>query len=296
LAEGFFTDGPSFATFEASERFVKNFLPKDDSSLVWPMLGPHAEYSVDLETLKESAELSRELGIRIHMHFAEELDKKRETEKKLGQPLLELVDKNGFLDDRLTLVHCVHLTTDEINLLGNRKVNIVHCPTSNVKLGISPSQGVAQVSRMASAGCPVGLGTDGAPVNNDLSILGEMQMAGLLHKGSSGDPTAMQSKFLLKMATTEGARTMGMESLIGSLEVGKRADIAVFDLFSSRMTPPHDPAAMLCYSASVADVKATICNGRIVFENGIIRTVNEESILQEARAAAARLREDIILE
>jgi 5-methylthioadenosine/S-adenosylhomocysteine deaminase len=183
------------------------------------------------------------------------------------------------------------VTPDEIQLLARRKVGISHNPESNMKL----ASGAAPVLSMRKAGLHVGLGTDGAASNNDLDMFEAMRQAAFLHKLTSEDPRAISASVAIEMATIEGARALGLEQEIGSLEPGKRADLLVVSMASARQTPMYDPLSHLVYVTRGDDVRTTIVNGRVVMRNREVLTLNRGEVLAEARAFAARVAEAVKL-
>jgi 5-methylthioadenosine/S-adenosylhomocysteine deaminase len=174
----------------------------------------------------------------------------------------------------------------DITILAKRGVGVSHNPESNMKL----ASGTAPVPAMRAAGIPVGVGTDGAASNNDLDMFEAMRQAALLHKLQTGDPRTIPARTALEMATREGARALGLEKSIGSLEPGKRADLIVVDMSSARQTPLYDPMSHLVYATHGDDVRTTIVNGRILMRDRTMLTLDERSVIAEARAQAARVR------
>src|SRR5262249_50037604 len=174
----------------------------------------------------------------------------------------------GLLDARLVAAHCVWVDSEEIALLAASRVGVVHNPRSNLKL----ASGIAPVPDMLSAGVSVGLGTDGAASNNELELLAEIQFAALLHKGVRLDPLAVPAIAALEMATIGGARALGLDARIGSLEVGKRADVVVIDFDEDSLVPLYDPVSHLAYAIEAADVRTVIVDGRIVVAEGALVT------------------------
>jgi 5-methylthioadenosine/S-adenosylhomocysteine deaminase len=183
----------------------------------------------------------------------------------------------------------VWLTPADIRVLARRGVGVAHNPESNMKL----SSGTAKVPALRAAGISTGLGTDGAASNNDLDMFEAMRQAAFLHKLETGDPRAIPARVALAMATIEGARALGLDRAIGSLEAGKRADLIAVSMDSARQTPMYDPLSHLVYATHGDDVRTTIVNGRVLMRDRKVLTLDEREVLREARALAAKVREAV---
>ncbi len=248
-------------------------------------LAPHSVYSVDEATLKLLSTLASELDLPVHMHLHETRREVEDSIRTRGMTPIAYLDRLGLLNARLIAVHLTAVGPEEIQQLADSGVTAVHCPESNLKLG----SGIAPVERFRRAGIRVALGTDGAASNDDLDLLGEMKTAGLLAKGSSGDPTALPAGELIRMATLEGARALGLESEIGSLEVGKSADCIAIDLSAQSTTPCHDPVAQIVYAATHNQVSHVWIAGTPRVENGRLVPDELEAILRTTRKWESRL-------
>jgi 5-methylthioadenosine/S-adenosylhomocysteine deaminase len=192
----------------------------------------------------------------------------------------------GFWGPRTIAAHAVWMDADDIRILASRNVGVSHNPESNMKL----ASGTAKVPAMRAAGIPVGLGTDGAASNNDLDMFESMRQAALLHKLTTGDPRAVPATVALAMATREGARALGMEDQIGSLEPGKRADVITVSMRGARQTPMYDPVSHLVYVTRGDDVQTTIVNGRVLMRNRKVLTLDEAAVIREANTHAETVR------
>ena len=239
--------------------------------------------------LRAVSDLAEKDGAVIHTHAAEtplELDMvKRET----GGDEIAYLDSVGISGPRATLAHCVWATPEGIQRMARQQTNITHCPSSNLKLG----SGIAPIPEMLKAGCRVALGADGAPCNNRLDGFEEMRLAALIQKPRLG-PDALPAAQVLEMATLGGARALGLEPEIGSIEVGKRADIVVLDLGGPHAQPDGtDLVSRLVYSARAADVRHVVVDGKVVVRDGVLRTIKIEEIHKEANAGAKRLRKTV---
>ena len=266
-----------------AEKFITAF--KNDP-LITPAVAPHAIYTVDAASLRAARELSRRHNVPTLIHLAETQDeaKNAETEHKLSP--VGYLESLGFLGPGVLVAHGVWVSEPDIALLAMRRVGISHNPESNMKL----ASGTAPVPAYLRADAAIGLGTDGAASNNDLDMFEAMRVASLLQKLQSGDPRAVSAKTALEMATIRGARALGMESRIGSLEIGKRADLILVDVTGARQTPMYDPVSHLVYVARGDDVRTTIVNGRILMRDRKALTLNEPDVIRDARAWADKVR------
>jgi len=241
--------------------------------------------------LRAVSDLAQHTGATIHTHAAEtplELDTvKRET----GHDEIAYLDSVGISGPRAALAHCVWVDRDGIAALARQQTNVVHCPSSNLKLG----SGIAPIPEMLAAGCRVAIGADGAPCNNRLDAFAEMRLAALIQKPRLG-PDALPAVQALELATLGGARALGLESEIGSIEVGKCADLIAIDLGGPHAQPDDaDLVSRIVYSARAADVRHVIVDGRIVVRDGELQTADVAEIRRDANAAAARLRRAVNL-
>ena len=259
---------------------------------------PHAPYTVDPEYMKELRAVADELNeryegeapITLHIHLAETADEAKRVEEAFGVRLeggvVEYLDGLGVLGSDVVAAHCVHLTEGDIKALASRGVKVVHNPVSNLKL----ASGISPVPKLLEAGVTVALGTDGPCSNNSADMFETMKVAALLHKGVSGDPTVLSASQVLRMATIDGARALLWEDAIGSIEVGKRADIAILNFRKPHLTPLYHEESHLVYAAKPSDVETVIVDGEIVMENREVKTVNAEEVMEMARKA----KEDIL--
>lgn len=236
--------------------------------------------------LKEVAKLSRHYNVMVHTHASENLGEIALVEAETGMRNVVYLDHLGLANDRLILAHCVWLDEEEKRIIHDRGVHVAHCPGSNLKL----ASGIAEVPDLLDRDISVSLGADGAPCNNNLDMFNEMRLSALIQKPLHG-PTAMNARRVFRMATLGGARAVGLEKEIGSIEVGKKADLAILNLNQFHTFPSYDtdPISRIVYSATRADVETTIVDGRIVMENGIMKTMDKGIILREADASIKRL-------
>jgi 5-methylthioadenosine/S-adenosylhomocysteine deaminase len=249
-----------------AEDYLRKGLAARDSlrgdPLVAFTLAPHAPYTVSDATLRRIAMLADELDLPIHTHVHETADEIAQSLAQQGcRPLVRL-DRLGMVSERLIAVHAVHVNDAEIALLAERGASIAHCPASNLKLG----SGLAPVARATAAGVNLAIGTDGAASNNRIDMLAELRLAALLAKGVAGDPSTLAADVALEAATLGGARALGLQQRIGSLEAGKEADLAAFDLGQPETQPLYDVVSHLVYSAGREQVTDVWVAGRRVVE------------------------------
>ena len=249
------------------------------------MLGPHAPYTCPPEFLKEVVAAARHYQLGIHIHISETEDELEEIGKIYGKRPVAYLAENGIFSRPVLAAHGVWFDDAEISYLSRQKVGVAHNPSSNMKL----ASGVAPVVKMLAAKIPVALGTDGAASNNRLDMFTEIRTAALLHKLHNQDPTALTAETALQMATINGARVLGLEDQIGSLESGKKADLIRINLDQSHLTPCHNPMALLVYSARGSDVIAVMVNGKWLVEKGCILKGDDQEIRVEAIKRATDL-------
>ncbi|HBE81784.1 MAG TPA: amidohydrolase, partial [Blastocatellia bacterium] len=270
-------DNKTFAEgLEYTERFIKRW---QGDPLIVPAIAPHAPYTVSEDNLTQARAMSDRLRAPLVIHLAEA---NTETEfiqqKHEGMRPIEFMQKIAFFNDRTIAAHVIQANAAELDILKRYNVGIAHNPQSNMKL----AAGVAPVPLMLQKGLSVGLGTDGPASNNDLSLWEEMDTAAKLHKLHLGDPKVLTAEQAFTMATIGGARALHLGDLIGSLEAGKRADIAIVDFSGLHQTPFFNVYSHLVYATKASDVSSVIINGRIVMQNRRLLTLNENAIKQEA--------------
>jgi 5-methylthioadenosine/S-adenosylhomocysteine deaminase len=228
--------------------------------------------------LERVARLARERGVMVHTHSSENRTECEMVERETGRRNVEYLDSLGVSGPHVLLAHCVHLSESEIDLLASTGTHVSHCPSSNMKLG----SGIAPVAAMLGRGVSVSLGADGAPCNNRLDMFTEMRSAALLQKVWRGADVLTAAR-VLRMATRDGARALGLEDEIGSVEEGKRADLVVVDLERLHTTPRPDVVSTVVYAAEAADVRDVLIDGRIVMRDGGLTTLDEREVIAEAR-------------
>jgi 5-methylthioadenosine/S-adenosylhomocysteine deaminase len=253
---------------------------------VTPALAPHAVYTVSPETFRKTVDLAARYSAPVLTHLAESDGELAMVRARYGATPVRHLAAHGLLGPSLVAAHCVRVDDEEIALLRDAGAGVVHCPESNMKL----SSGVAPVPKMLAAGVRLGLGTDGAASNNDLDMVGEMGSAARLHKVAGLDPTAAPAHAMLRMATMGGAEALRLDSQIGSLEAGKRADVIVVDLSGPNAVPLFDPASHLVYSARADAVQTVIVEGKVLMERRRVRTIDVESVRRAAVRFGRKIR------
>jgi 5-methylthioadenosine/S-adenosylhomocysteine deaminase len=269
-----------------AERFIREF---KDNGLVVPAVAPHALYTNDRATLVASAELGRRYDVPVLIHFAETEDEVRIAREQYKMTPAGYLESIGFWGPKTIAAHGIWVTDDDIAILRRRGVGIAHNPESNMKL----ASGAAPVTTYLAAGVALGLGTDGAASNNDLDMFEAMRQASFLAKHATRDPTAVPARAALDMATIGGARVLGMEKLIGSLEAGKRADLITVSMSAARQTPAYDPVSHLVYVTRGDDVRTTIVNGKILMKDRRVRTLDRAAVIADANRLAQKVREAV---
>jgi len=266
-----------------AEAFAREFANDD---LITPSLAPHSVYTLDARTLTDTSTLARRLNIPIQIHLAETSAEIGMSQERHQMRPVAILDSLKFWVPITVGAHGIWINPDEIALLKQRNVGIANNPESNMKL----SSGTAPVVAYRKAGVNVGLGTDGAASNNDLDMFEAMRQAAFQQKLVTMDPTAISAPEALEMATIGGARVLGQQARIGSLEAGKRADLIVVGMSKSRQQPLFDPVAQIVYASRGDDVETTIVNGKMLMRDRKVLTLDPARVLSEARTAADLVR------
>ncbi len=269
-------------------RTGREFLQKwsGRSDLVHPGLFCHSLTTCTESTLQGAMKMSMEFGSPLQIHLSETKEEVHEVLARTGKRPVSYLESVQLLSNRMIAVHCVHLADEEMELIARRGVGVVHCPESNMKLASGP----AKISRMMEKGALVGLGTDGCASNNDLDLFQEMDTAAKLDKVYTSNPMNMQASTVLKMATCWGARVLGLEREIGTIEVGKKADIIVVDLQSPHLVPLYHPISTLVYAASGGDVKHVMIDGKIVMRDRRITHVDSAEVMAKVKEITEKIR------
>ncbi|MGZ3648930.1 MAG: amidohydrolase [Syntrophales bacterium] len=261
-------------------KFISKWQMK--SPLIIPALACHSPYTCSTETLTSVKAAARRANVLYSIHVSETKDEVAIVREKYGKTPLQYLKDIDILDDKTLAVHCIWLQDHEMDILHSSNVKVSHNPESNMKL----AAGCAPIPNFIKRGIAVGLGTDGSASNNDLDMFREMGTTAKLHKVIQMDSTVMDAKTVLKMATINGAKSLGLEDRIGSIEPGKFADVIIVDMKKPHLTPVHSYYSQLVYAASGADVKTSIIGGKIVMQDRKLPMVDLPSIMQEVRDIA----------
>lgn len=247
------------------------------------MYGPHAPNTCSDEFLAKVKEEAIKDGAGIHIHVLETEAELLAMKERYGKCSVHMLDDIGFFGPDVLAAHCVWLSDGDIEILRERGVNVSHNPVSNMKL----ASGIAPVHKMLERGVNVSLGTDGCASNNNLDLFEEMKTAALLHKLSTGNPTALPARQVLEMATVNGAKALGTET--GMLKAGMKADLIIVDMKKPHLTPCFDVPSHLVYSAKGSDVRTTIVDGKVLMDNYKVLVLDEQKVMEEAQKSAEEL-------
>jgi len=263
--------------------FIDNW--KGRNSRIMPIYGPHANYTLNVEQLIATRAAANDAGVPISIHMSESPFELQYSKQTYGKTSIDLFESIGFLDGPTIGAHVVWPTEDEIRILAERKVGVIHNPTSNMKI----ASGISPVTDMLNAGVLVGLGTDGAASNNDLDMWEEMRLASFLQKVDKMDPEVMSASTVLRMATSGGAEAIGIRDRVGALEVGMRADVIQVAFDDVHFVPTYDVISHLVYVADEQDVASVTVDGRLLMRDGEFMTIDTGRIRLEATELAARI-------
>ncbi len=269
-------DSPNYGPIEKGFEYTQTLIDtwKGDP-LVSIAVEPHSTYLCAPELLKRAFNLAQAFKLPLVIHLAESKSEVEQIRKRYGRTPVEHLAELDVLAPNVLACHCVELTPNDITLLQRSDVKVAHNVESNMKL----ASGVAPIPCLLKEGICVGLGTDGCASNNDLDLFLEMDTVAKLHKVKTLDSTAMDARTVLRMATIQGARALGLDESIGSLEKGKKADLIIIDTHKPHLTPMYNPVSHLVYAAMGSDVRTSIINGAIVMEDGHLKTIDQKSVL-----------------
>ncbi len=282
---------PDAESFEDALQRASEFIHRwRGHPLVVPSVAPHAAYTSTPEILRACTDLAVEFDVPLHIHIAETAQEVQDWRKSYDMPVVPWVKKQGLFEAKVLAAHCVHVDTGEIHTLQHAGAGVAHNPSSNLKL----ASGFAPVTQMLAEGIHLGIGTDGPASNNDLDMFEELRLASFVAKVRSGDPTAAPARTTLAMATTLGAKALHLGHLTGSLEPGKRADLALVDLNTLHSNPhfDHDPDSIysrLVYTAKASDVTDVMVDGRWLMRDRELLTVRTDELLPAAAEVAKRI-------
>ena len=250
---------------------------KNNATRLSPSIFCHAPYTCSAETLTRAKSAAQDLDVLFQIHAAETKSEHDRFLSEYNRTPIQYLDNLGILDENTLLVHCVWLNDADMKIIAGRRSKVSHNPGSNMKL----ASGIAPVEKLAGYGIPVGLGTDGCASNNNLDIFQEMDMAAKLHKASTLDPTIMDAKTVLKMATIDAARAIGLDHMIGSLETGKQADLIIIEAHSPHLTPMYHPESHIVYTAKGSDVRDVwVAGNALVRDRKLVNLDLNEIIMQ----------------
>ncbi len=282
-------DFPTNYATDPEDYLLKGFEFRDkwrNEELITTSIAPHAPYSVSDEAFTLINTYSEELSINIHTHLHETQWEIEDSIEKYGITPVQRLNNLGIIGPSLMAVHCVHLNDQDMATLAKNKVSIVHNPSSNMKLG----SGIADIAKMLKQNLNISLGTDSSASNNRLDIMEEMRLAALLIKGSTKSPESFSANEAIKMATINGAKALGLESIIGSIEKNKKADLVAIDLNSIENQPIYNPLTTLVYSSSRSDVSYVWIDGEIKLKDKKLVKIDEERIIQLAKKWQRKLK------
>lgn len=275
---------PEYRLFETVESLYKRWHLQAEGRIRIE-LAPHAPYTCPDAYLIKVSQLAQDLRVPIHIHLSESRFEVESSKRDKGLTPIEHVHQLGLFKSMSSAAHCVHLEENDFKILSEENVSVLYNPSSNLKLG----NGFADIRNMLKHNINIALGTDGSSSNNNLNMFEEMHLAALVNKGVEEDPTVLPAYSVLEMATLGGARALGIDTVTGSLEVGKKADILLLDLDKPHLTPMHDPISALVYAASGSDVSHLFCNGKLIMKDYEILTFDEKDVLKKARMLAKEL-------
>ncbi|MDY6853482.1 MAG: amidohydrolase [Thermodesulfobacteriota bacterium] len=276
---------PDVKNPEENVKNAENYIIRHKkNNLISPAVFCHSLYTCSSQTLKESKELSKKHNVFFLIHLSETLGEVQQIREKYGISPVNYLKKLGVLDENLIANHCVYLEDNEIDILKEYGVKIIHNPESNMKL----ASGVAPVPDFISRGIPVGLGTDGGASNNNLDMFQEMDTTAKLHKVIRGNPTIMNARQVVKMATRGSAKVLGLSQKVGTIEVGKKADIIIIDMNQPHLTPLFNIYSHLVYCVNGSDVKTVIINGKLILKDRKLTTIDEGRIMEQVRRFALK--------
>ena len=281
---------PNFKTPEEGLAYTRMLIEKwQNDPLINIIIEPHSLYTCSPALLTAAKKLADDYSVPLGIHLLENKSEKEQLLQRYGKPAVSFLKEIDYLNEKLIAFHCVSLSDQDIKLFADHGCKISHNPASNMKL----ASGVAPVPDMLKAGITVGLGTDGCASNNNLDMIKEMSTAAKLHKVARLDSTVMNAQTVVRMATIEGAKALGMDKITGSLEVGKKADIIIIGLNEPHLTPLYNEYSHLVYAMSGADVDTVLINGKIVMENRKLLTINEAEVMQKVKEIAVNIKNSL---
>jgi 5-methylthioadenosine/S-adenosylhomocysteine deaminase len=281
---------PNVKTPEDGLKYTEKLIEKwANDSLVNIVVEPHSLYTCSENLLRDSKKIADRYGVRIATHYLETKFEREQLIEKHGKIPTSFLKDIGYLDERFIAFHCVWMDEEDIRMFADHGCKTVHNPESNMKL----ASGVAPISKMMASGVTVGLGTDGCASNNNLDMFQEMDTAAKLHKVVQLDPTVMDAKTVVRMATCNGARVLGMDKLVGSLKSGMKADIIIINLNKPHLTPLYNEYSHIVYAFNGADVDTVLINGKVVMKNRKLLTIDENDIMATIEVTALKIKNSL---
>ena len=281
---------PNVKTPEDGLKYTEKLIEKwANDPLVNIVVEPHSLYTCSENLLRASKKIADRYGVRIATHYLETKFEREQLIEKHGKIPTSFLKDIGYLDERFIAFHCVWMDEEDIRMFADHGCKAVHNPESNMKL----ASGVAPISKMMASGVTVGLGTDGCASNNNLDMFQEMDTAAKLHKVVQLDPTVMDAKTVVRMATCNGARVLGMDKLVGSLKSGMKADIIIINLNKPHLTPLYNEYSHIVYAFNGADVDTVLINGKVVMKNRKLLTIDENDIMATIEVTALKIKNSL---
>jgi 5-methylthioadenosine/S-adenosylhomocysteine deaminase len=279
-------NSPNYGPIENGFKYTQKLIDIwQDDPLVTIAVEPHSTYLCAPQLLKKAFDLTQSFNLPLVIHLAESKSEIDQIKERYSRTPVEHLAELGVLAPNVLACHCVELTENDIALLQRFDVKVAHNAESNMKL----ASGVAPIPRLINEGICVGMGTDGCASNNDLDLFQEMDSVAKLHKAKSLDPTVMDAATVLKMATIKGARALGLDPVIGSLETGKKADLIIVDTNKPHLTPMYNPVSHMVYAAIGSDVTTSIINGTVVMQDGKIKTMDIKAVMDDVNRIATEI-------
>ena len=279
-------NSPNYGPIENGFKYTQKLIDIwQDDPLVTIAVEPHSTYLCAPQLLKKAFDLTQSFNLPLVIHLAESKSEIDQIKERYSRTPVEHLAELGVLAPNVLACHCVELTENDIALLQRFDVKVAHNAESNMKL----ASGVAPIPRLLNEGICVGMGTDGCASNNDLDLFQEMDSVAKLHKAKSLDPTVMDAATVLKMATIKGARALGLDPVIGSLETGKKADLIIVDTNKPHLTPMYNPVSHMVYAAIGSDVTTSIINGTVVMQDGKIKTMDIKAVMDDVNRIATEI-------
>jgi 5-methylthioadenosine/S-adenosylhomocysteine deaminase len=282
-------NSPNYGPIENGFKYTQKLIDTwQDDPLVSIAVEPHSTYLCAPQLLKKAFDLTQSFNLPLVIHLAESKSEIAQIKERYNRTPVEHLAELGLLAPNVLACHCVELTENDITLLQRFDVKVAHNAESNMKL----ASGVAPIPLLIKEGICVGMGTDGCASNNDLDLFQEMDSVAKLHKAKSLDPTVMDASTVLKMATIRGARALGLDPIIGSLETGKKADLIIVDTNKPHLTPMYNPVSHLVYAVIGSDVSTSIINGAVVMNDGRLKTMDLKAVMDDVNRIAKEVTEE----